>query len=83
MQKLPKLICLRHNYTFTEGWEVVWHPNNPSDHRGGYIVIIKHNHERGGDSVSYPYPGPASRNSSLHLIKVAIKEKDLPKSAPD
>lgn len=79
MIKLPKLVCTRYNYMFSEGWEVVWLPVDPADHRGGYNVSVRHHHERGGDSVSYPYRGPASLTSSLHLIKRAIKEKVLPK----
>lgn len=77
--KLPQLICNRYAFYFNEGWEVIWHPQDPSKPRGVFSVTIKHNHERGGDSVSYPYTGPASINSSLHLIKRAIKEKSLPK----
>lgn len=79
MRKLPNLVCTRYNYTFSEGWEVVWFPIDPADHRGGYNVSVKHHHDNGGDSVAYTYRGPASLHSSLHLIKVAIKNKDLPK----
>lgn len=77
--KLPKLICNRYIYHFSEGWQATWHPNDPDKPRGGFRVTITYHHENGGDSVSYGYPGPASRHSSLHLIKVAIKEKSLPK----
>lgn len=76
--KFPKLTCSRCAYYFSEGWEVIWHPEDTTKPKGGFIVTVKHNHERGGDSVSYPYTGPASVHSSLHLIKVAVKEKALP-----
>lgn len=80
MKKYPKLVCTRYNYTFSEGWEVVWFPIDPADHRGGFEVTAKHHHERGGDSVVYGYSGPPSLVSSIHLIKLAIKRKDLPKN---
>jgi hypothetical protein len=77
--KLPKLTCTRYAYYFSEGWEVIWHPADSAKPRGEFTVTIKYNHDRGGDSVSYPYSGPASLKSSIHLIKVAIKTKALPK----
>lgn len=80
MKKLPKLVCKRYAFYFTEGWDVVWHPDDPAKHRAGYNVTITHHHERGGDSVSTRYRGPASLNSSLHLIKVSIKRGSLPKN---
>jgi hypothetical protein len=80
MQKLPNLVCNRYVFYFSEGWQVTWHPVDPADHRGDYNVGITHHHDRGGDSVSYGYKGPASLLSSIHLIKRAIKNKDLPKS---
>lgn len=80
MKKLPKLVCKRYVFHFSEGWEVVWLPNDPHIQRNSFKVSIKYHHERGGDSVSYTYPGPASVHSSLLLIKVAIKEKALPKA---
>lgn len=73
--KLPKLVCKRYAYYFSEGWEAVWHPENPVKLRGDFKVTIIHHHKNGGDSVSYGYIGPASLRSSLHLIKMAIKEK--------
>lgn len=79
MKKFPKLVCNRISFHFSEGWDVVWFPVDPADRRGGYTVSVKHHHERGGDSVSYTYSGPASTTSSIHLIRVAIKEKALPK----
>jgi len=77
---MKKLICTRYNYFFSEGWEVVWHPEDAAKPRGAFTVTVKHHHENGGDAVSYPYSGPASLRSSLHLIKIAIKEKSLPKN---
>lgn len=75
MKKLPKLCCTRYAFYFNSGWEAIWYPKEPSKTRGGFNVTIKHHHENGGDSVSYNYPGPPSSRSSLHLIKIAIKEK--------
>lgn len=80
MKKFPKMVCNRTSFHFSEGWEVIWYPDNPGDNHGEFRVSVKHHHERGGDSVSYAYTGPASLNSSLHLIKLAIKRKDLPKN---
>lgn len=80
-KKFPKLLCRRYLYYFTEGWEVVWHPLDPAKPSKTFRVGVRHTHERGGDSVSYIYTGPPSMRSSLHLIKVAIKEKLLPKKA--
>lgn len=77
--KLPKLICSRTAFYFSEGWEVIWHPDDASKPRETFGVSIRHHHDRGGDSASYSYIGPASINSSLHLIKLAIKNKVLPK----
>jgi hypothetical protein len=76
--KFPKLVCTRYAFYF-EDWSVIWHPDDPENHRGGYSVTITHHHELGGDSISYPYVGPASLHQSIHLIKRAIKYKELPK----
>lgn len=78
--KFPELICKRYVYFFSEGWEAIWHPQDPSKPRGAFTVTINHHHEKGGDSISYSYSGPPSVRSSRHLIKRAIKEKALPKS---
>lgn len=78
--KLPKLVCNRYVYSFSEGWEVVWFAKDPSKPRGQFNVSIKYHHESGGDSYPYEYPGPASLHSSLHLIKMCIKNKYLPKT---
>jgi hypothetical protein len=77
--KFPKLVCKRYAFYLSEGWDVIWHPQEPAKPRGGFTVTITHHHELGGDSVSSPYPGPASLHSSIHLIKIAIKNKKLPK----
>lgn len=77
--KLPKLICKRYAYYFSEGWEAIWHPRESAGPKGAFTVTIMYHHEKGGDSISYEYMGPPSRNQSLHLIRMAIKEKDLPK----
>lgn len=76
--RFPKLECIRYAFYF-DHWDVIWHPDDPAFPRGLFKVTIIHHHEKGGDSVSYGYPGPASLNSSIHLIKIAIKEGKLPK----
>lgn len=83
MSNLTKLVCNPYAFYFSEGWEAIWHPHKPLKPRGVFTVTIKHNHERGGDSVSYQYTGPASLNSSFHLIKRAIKDESIKNKTGD
>lgn len=73
--QMSKLKCVRHVFVFNEGSEVVWWPTdaNAKEHQL-FTVSFRLKTSWGGKSVSQKIMGPASAASSLHHLKLVLKD---------